>query len=294
MSEHLNTYSQFLKSPKMTPKMERRMVMSDELARAENSLAKPVVDEKMIRDFLFTSETKLTEKQQNMFMQVAIRHNLDPFKREIYAIAYGKEFSIVTGYQVYIERAEASGNLNGWSCENTESGAKIIIHRKDWEHPFEWEVAYTDFDKGIASWKTMRAFMIKKVCIGIGFRLAFPAELGTMPYLKEEMEGAKPFNSSSTKEPVKKAQAKTKGNISKARGYVTNISSKETSTNPLYIIRTKDAQFTTFDEKLATLAKSSMAVREADGDYSTEALEIDITYEDNDYNTIKEIDLVEG
>ncbi len=176
---------------------------------SENKLIKAKdVDEKMIKDFLFTSETKLTDKQQNMFLQIAIRHNLDPFKREIYAISYGNEFSIVTGYQVYIERAEASGNLDGWSCVNTEHGAKIMIYRKDWQHPFEWEALYKEFDKGQSSWKTMRQFMIKKVCIGQGFRLAFPAELGNMPYLREEMEGATPFNTPK-KPPVDKATSKS-------------------------------------------------------------------------------------
>ena len=35
----------------------------------------------------------------------------------------------------------------------------------------------------------MPEFMIKKVCIGQGFRLAFPNELGGLPYLQEEIEG---------------------------------------------------------------------------------------------------------
>ena len=271
--------------------------MSKEIATTRlsvMSLEKKPVDEKMIRDYLFTSDTKLTEKQQNMFMQIAIRHNLDPFNREIYAIAYGKEFSIVTGYQVYIERAAKSGNLNGWSCKNTETGAKITIHRRDWDHPFEWEVSYNDFDKGVSGWKTMREFMIKKVTIGQGFRLAFPEVLGDMPYLKEEMEGAKPFNSSSNvNPPVKKAQAKKEAQgFLKVRTTVVEITIKETKTNPLYIVKTKHGQYTTFDKNIATLAKSSMAVEE-DGTFITEAFEVDIEHKDDDYKSIVTLDLVE-
>ncbi len=176
----------------------------------ENELMeKQRVEEKTVRDFLFTSETKLTEKQQNMFLQIAVSNNLNPFNREIYAIAYGKEFSIVTGYQVYIERAEAGGNLDGWSCENTEEGAKLTIHRKDWEHPFEWDATYEEFNKGQSSWLKMPKFMIKKVCIGQGFRLAFPRELGSLPYLQEEMEGAKPYSQNQSKPPVQKTQSKS-------------------------------------------------------------------------------------
>ncbi len=187
--------------------------MSNELEKAEKTMVS-VVDKKMIQDFLFTSDTKLSDKQQEMFLQIAIRNNLDPFKREIYAIAYGKEFNIVTGYEVYIQRAEKTGNLVGWHCENTEEGAKITIHRKDWDIPFEWEVSYGDFDKEQSSWKTMRQFMIKKVCIGQGFRLAFTEDLGGMPYLKEEMEGAKPFNE--RKPPVQKTQSKSQSKGEKA------------------------------------------------------------------------------
>ena len=155
---------------------------------------KAVIDSKTIENFLFSSETKLNEKQKTMFLQLAIRNQLDPFKREIYAIPYGNDFNIVTGYQVYIQRAETTGKLNGWHCEATKNdkgeliGAKIVIYRKDFDNPFEWEISLKEFDKGQSSWKKMPEFMIKKVCIGQGFRLAFPNELGGLPYLQEELE----------------------------------------------------------------------------------------------------------
>lgn len=170
-----------------------------------NELVKVKVDNKTIEDFLFTSGTKLDEKQEALFLQLALRNQLDPFKREIYAITYknkntGKnDLSIVTGYQVYIQRAETTGKLNGWHCEVIKdaqgvlTGATITIHRKDFEHPFEWEVSLKEFTKGQANWQQMPEFMIKKVCIGQGFRLAFPSELGGLPYLQEEIEEAIPI-----------------------------------------------------------------------------------------------------
>lgn len=165
------------------------------LALQETKIA---IGTQTIKDYLFSSETKLSDKQQNMFMQLAIRNQLDPFKREIYAIAYGNDFNIVTGYQVYIQKATATGLLDGWECvalydaNNKLKGARITIYRKDFKYPFVWEVALSEFDKGRSSWKIMPAFMIKKVCIGQGFRLAFPNELGGMPYLQEELEGLEP------------------------------------------------------------------------------------------------------
>jgi len=171
----------------------------------ELEVKKAVIDSKTVENFLFTTETKLNEKQKAMFLQLALRNQLDPFKREIYAIPYGNDFNIVTGYQVYIQRAETTKQLDGWHCEamrnekNELIGAKIVIYRKDFEHPFEWEVSLKEFDKGQSSWKKMPEFMIKKVCIGQGFRLAFPNELGGLPYLQEELEELTPIQDTGEK-----------------------------------------------------------------------------------------------
>jgi phage recombination protein Bet len=186
----------------------------------EIEIKKAVIDSKTIENFLFTTETKLNDKQKAMFLQLALRNQLDPFKREIYAIPYGNDFNIVTGYQVYIQRAETTNQLNGWHCEamrnekNELIGAKIVIYRKDFEHPFEWEVTLKEFDKGQSSWKKMPEFMIKKVCIGQGFRLAFPNELGGLPYLQEELEELTPVkdeivNGESKAEPKQEPKAES-------------------------------------------------------------------------------------
>ncbi len=152
-----------------------------------------VITDKDIKSYLTSTKTTLTDDQFSLFAEIAKRNGLDPFKREIYPIPFGGDFSIVTGYEVYIQRAERTGKLAGWSCVNVEEGAVITIHRTDWKEPFIWEVTYEEFKKQHATWKSMPKFMIKKVCIGQGFRLAFPDELAGMPYLKEEMEGGQPF-----------------------------------------------------------------------------------------------------
>jgi len=184
-------------------------------------LVKTKIDKKTIEDFLFTSGTKLNEKQEAMFLQLATRNQLDPFKREIYAIPYGNDFNIVTGYQVYIQRAETTKQLDGWHCEamrnekNELIGAKIVIFRKDFEHPFEWEVSLKEFDKGQSSWKKMPEFMIKKVCIGQGFRLAFPNELGGLPYLQEELEELTPVATEEIKKPKPEPKQESKPELVK-------------------------------------------------------------------------------
>lgn len=134
--------------------------MSNELAHATNTqVAGPITNE-IIDNYLFGSDTKLNEAQKTLFKGMATSLNLNPFKREIYPIAFEKnvknsrgvwekvtDLSIVTGYQVYIDRAAASGNLDGWKVQLTEEGAKITIYRKDFKYPFEWEVEKEEFIK---------------------------------------------------------------------------------------------------------------------------------------------------
>lgn len=241
------------------------------------------ITEQVIKDYLFTSETKLTEKQQAMFMQMAIRHKLDPFKREIYAIAYGKEFQIVTGYQVYIERADSSGKLNGWECVTTEKGAEITIYRKDWEHPFKWPVSYKEFNKGHGSWLKMPEFMIRKVCIGQGFRLAFPVELGGMPYLQEEIEYATSDNKP-VQETVQHPKSKSVALIEEVKEltvitFVHKVT-KSKKSGQFKILGDEDIIYTTLQETFAILAKDAELAK----------LQISITHREN---IILNIELVE-
>lgn len=160
--------------------------MADNLPAKQST---SVIDEQTIRDFLFTSGTKLNPQQQALFIRMAQEFNLNPFKREIYAIPFGQEFSIVTGYQTYLARAEATGKLDGWEVAISQDGtaARITIYRKDFTKPFVWTVSRKDFDKGRGGWSRMPDFMLKKVAIGQGFRLAFPNEFSGMPCLQEEI-----------------------------------------------------------------------------------------------------------
>jgi len=145
---------------------------------------------------------KLEEKEKQQFLNIAKTFGLNPFKREIFCTVYGegqyKQLSIITGYEVYIKRAERSGQLDGWSATTTGSvqngdlKATVTIYRKDRKHPFVWEVLYNECVQktkaGVVTkfWEKA-SFMTKKVCISQGFRLCFSDELGGMPYTSDEM-----------------------------------------------------------------------------------------------------------
>jgi len=142
--------------------------------------------------------SKLTDGEKNTFIQISKAFNLNPFKREVHVSKYGDQMAIITGYEVYIKRAERSGLLDGWhvetkgSIETKDLTATITINRKDQSHPFVWEVYYdecvqrTKEGNPTKFWQKAR-FMLKKVAISQGFRLCFSDELGGMPYTADEM-----------------------------------------------------------------------------------------------------------
>lgn len=130
------------------------------------------------------------EKELYMALGVVKSLNLNPFTREVHLIKYNNadKLSIIVGYEVYLKRAERTGKLDGWKSGIDEKAgtAWVEILRKDWKEPFRWEVSLTEFDKKQATWKQMPSFMGKKVAIAQGFRMAFPDELGGLPYTQEE------------------------------------------------------------------------------------------------------------
>ena len=149
----------------------------------------------------FGLAAELTDEEKEQFIQVATAYQLDPFRREIHAVPYGqgeyRKLSLIVGYEVYLKRAENTGRLNGWAVWTEGSGdemkAVVEIHRKDWATPFRHEVPwleaaqYNREGKLTAFWRRMPKFQLKKVAISQGFRLAFPDDLGGLPYDASEL-----------------------------------------------------------------------------------------------------------
>jgi len=156
------------------------------------------IDEKKIVEFMDASGVgkELTAGEKKQFIEVSRAYQLNPFKREIYCIPYGKgqyrRLSIITGYEVYLKRAERTGSLDGWHVEiegNRKDGslkAVVTIHRKDWSHPFVHEAYWAEYKQDNRMWDSKPLTMIKKVAIAQAFRMCFPDEFGGMPYTEEE------------------------------------------------------------------------------------------------------------
>jgi len=173
--------------------------MKNEITTFEGS-----VNDKVLIEYLDVMglSPKLEEKEKIQFLNIAKTFGLNPFKREIFCTVYGsgeyKQLSIITGYEVYIKRAERSGQLDGWHATTTGSvatndlKATVTIYRKDRQHPFVWEVFYDECVQktkagAVTKFWEKANFMTKKVCISQAFRLCFSDELGGMPYTSDEM-----------------------------------------------------------------------------------------------------------
>lgn len=147
-----------------------------------------------------------TDQELMMGLQIAKTFKLNPLKREVYFIKYKDDqpMQVLTGYEVYLKRAEKSGLYAG--LETTTEGnvadgslkAIVKIYRKDWERPLVHEAYYSeyvqnkkDFKTGKIEpntfWKNKPKTMIKKVAESQGFRKAFPCEFDGMPYTSDEV-----------------------------------------------------------------------------------------------------------
>ena len=200
----------------------------------ENVAQEPVgsveITDKVINDYLFGSKTQITPEQRTVFMETAKIWQLNPFKREIYAVLYknksgGHDMSIVIGFEAFIRRGERSGRLDGWKVwiEDTGNGnpiGKILIHRKDWGHPFEYEIEWNEVAKDSPFWKKSGKEQLKKTVTAKGFRLCFSEELGGMPYTDIEMDGSrgKALPAPAEKDITPEPQSKVDGLLAIARG----------------------------------------------------------------------------
>ena len=139
--------------------------MESEVAVAQETQVSADFDYKAkALEWLRNMGTQLPQQQAAQFLELCQCYKLNPFKREIYAVGYGNKFNIIVGYEVYLKRAERTGKLNGWRCETNEDGtkAKVTIHRKDWQYPFEHEVLMGEVRQNSPIWQKMPTFMMKK------------------------------------------------------------------------------------------------------------------------------------
>lgn len=166
----------------------------------------PPVTEQTVTDYMkaFGLAGNLMDHEVEAFKQMATLHNLNPFNREIYCVAYRegdkRKLSILTGYEVYIRKAEQSGLLEYWVVDDAspetpieQYWVKVIIKRKDKAREQAWTVFYSEgvqkdrYGKVNSFWAKQPRMMTKKVAMSQGFRLFFEDVMHGIPYTREEM-----------------------------------------------------------------------------------------------------------
>ena len=154
------------------------------------------ITSKLLSDYFATLTDKLTAVQRNQFAAVAQAFGLNPFKREIYATTYRNKdgqtvMSIVTGYEVYLKRAEMNPNYNGFETNfqvvNGEMGCTCKVYRKDRTMPVTSTEWMSEYSTGRSLWASKPRMMLEKVAIATAFRRAFPCDFGGMPYTTDEL-----------------------------------------------------------------------------------------------------------
>ena len=178
------------------------------------TITKNTITHELLENFLGANFPTLPIVTKQSFIAIAAEQGLNPYNREIYITSYVgrdgvKNYSIITGYEVYIKRALATTLLDGWEVKSelketvilknnkfekiTELVAECIIYRKDFKQPFKKSVNFSEYaqkDKygNIKSiWASKPNTMLEKVAISQAFRLCFASELGGLPYQAEEL-----------------------------------------------------------------------------------------------------------
>lgn len=149
------------------------------------------VTKQLCLEYIKSQNTNLTEGEFAQYAAVAITLNLNPFLREIYPIKYNGKMTLVTGYQVYIRRAEEFPQYDGFDTQFEGAGKELCcicnVYRKDRTRPVTARVYFAEYTQNNSMWNGKPHVMLEKVAIGTAFRRAFPTEFGSMPYTSEEI-----------------------------------------------------------------------------------------------------------
>ena len=153
------------------------------------------VTQKLLMDYLKQTNSGLLANEQAQFLAIAQTFNLNPWKREVYAVAYGqgqgRKLSIIVGYEVYLRRAEEFPQYDGYETsffgEGANMGCTCTVHRKDRNHPIGATVFLKEYTQGNKMWNEKPHVMLEKVAIATAMRRAFPSEFNGMPYTSDEL-----------------------------------------------------------------------------------------------------------
>jgi phage recombination protein Bet len=119
-----------------------------------------------------------TDTEFELLMYLAHQYQLDPIRRQIWAVKYGNApASIFTGRDGFLEIAHRSGVFDGMESGVKKEGEDLIgwckVYRKDMSHAFYVEVFEKEYSTGKSLWQSKPRIMIQKVAESSCLRRAF-------------------------------------------------------------------------------------------------------------------------
>ena len=167
-----------------------------------------------VRNYLTSGNSKATDQDVLMFIELCKAQKLNPFVRDAYLVKFGNQpAQIIVGKDVFIKRASEHPNFNGMKAgivildkngdikeregalklkEEELVGGWCEVHLKDKDFPVKSVVSFEEYaqkknDGTLNSmWSSKGATMIRKVAQSQALREAFPNELRGL-YQQEEM-----------------------------------------------------------------------------------------------------------
>ncbi|WP_343101394.1 phage recombination protein Bet [Romboutsia sp. MSSM.1001216sp_RTP31141st1_G3_RTP31141_220114] len=167
-----------------------------------------------VRNYLTSGNSKATDQDVLMFIELCKAQKLNPFVRDAYLVKFGSQpAQIIVGKDVFIKRASENPNFNGMKAgivildksgqiQEREGSLKLPgeelvggwceVYLKDKDYPTKALVSFEEYaqkknDGTLNSmWSSKGATMIRKVAQSQALREAFPNELRGL-YQQEEM-----------------------------------------------------------------------------------------------------------
>ena len=136
-----------------------------------------------------------TDTEFELLMYLAAQYQLDPIRRQIWAVKYGNNpASIFTGRDGFLEIAHRSGVFDGMESGIRKDGDELVgwckVYRKDMSHAFFVEVYEKEYTTGKSLWLTKPRIMIQKVAESSCLRRAFSVSGLYCPEEMPEQPGA--------------------------------------------------------------------------------------------------------
>lgn len=158
---------------------------------------------------LANNNPNITQGEISLFLELCKYQKLNPFVGEAYLVKYdsSKPASRVVSLSAFSRIADEQPTFDGMEdgiivkkgdqyidregCiffpGETLVGGWATVYRKDRSKPFKARVMLSEYNKGMAMWKSMPAVMINKVAKVTAFRKAFPAAMNGC-YTEEELD----------------------------------------------------------------------------------------------------------